>query len=191
MLIVAVFVAGLFVLLLTGADLSRLNGLRLRWPYLAVGAVIAQVAVISVWPRGWHTGHLLVHLATYLAIGVFFWVNRRIPWLWLVALGTGCNFAAILANGGVMPASARAMAMAHLRMGPGFANSAPVAHPRLVFLGDIIPTPPWLPLHNVASVGDILIAAGAVLVVACQTRPRRVATLRSNPQECSKLAEAE
>jgi hypothetical protein len=80
-----------------------------------------------------------------------------------------------------MPASAKAMAVAHLRTGPGFANSAPVAHPRLAFLGDIVPTPPWLPLHNVASIGDILIAAGAVLVVACQTRSRRVAAISSAP----------
>jgi hypothetical protein len=178
-LIVAVFVAGLLIVLLTGGDLRRLNGLRMRWPYLAVGAVAAQVAVISLWPRGWHTGHLLVHVGTYLAIGAFFWVNRRIHWLWVVALGTACNLAAIAANGGVMPASAKAMAVAHLKTGPGFANSAPVTHARLAFLGDIIPTPPWLPLHNVASIGDLLIAGGAVLVVACQTRPRRRAAALS------------
>lgn len=170
MLIVAVFAVGLIALRLTGHDLSRLNQLRMRWPWLAIGAVIAQVALISMWSKGWHAGHLIAHLGTYAALGVFLGANRGIARMWVVAVGIFSNAAAIALNGGVMPASRTAMSIAHLRTGPGFANSAAVAHPRLGFLGDIIPTPSWLPLHNVASIGDLLIAGGALLVVAGQTR---------------------
>jgi hypothetical protein len=51
-----------------------------------------------------------------------------------------------------------------------FANSAPVAHPHLLALGDVIPVPgPW-PLGNVVSVGDILIMAGLLVIVHCACR---------------------
>ena len=58
-----------------------------------------------------------------------------------------------------------------------FANSAVVADARLQFLGDVFATPTWLPLHNVFSIGDMILIVGvAVLVhVACGSRlvPRR------------------
>jgi hypothetical protein len=169
-LIVAVFVVGLIAIRLGGGDLSRLNHLRLRWWPLALGAVVTQVGIISLWPTGWRVGHLVVNLATYAAIGGFLWANRRLPWLWVLALGVASNTVAIVLNGGVMPASSRALSIAGLRTSAGFSNSAVVSHARVRFLGDIIPTPSWLPLHNVASVGDLLIVVGALLVVATQAR---------------------
>jgi hypothetical protein len=167
---VVVFIVGLVIVRLAGGDLKRLNDLSIRCAPLALLAVMAQVAIISFWPSGWRTGHLLVHLATYLALGLFLCLNRRIPWLWVVAVGTVSNAGAIAANGGVMPASPSALAYAARTIAPGFANSTPLAHPRLLVLGDIIPTPSWLPLHNVASVGDLLISAGAILVIAAAAR---------------------
>jgi hypothetical protein len=168
-LLVATFLAGLVLLRLGGRDLSRLNHFRLRWWPVAIAALVTQTAIISVWPTGWRAGHLAANLATYAALGVFLWINRHIPFLWVVALGTAANTAAIAANAGVMPASLRALSISGLSIPRGFANSAAVAHPRLQFLGDIFPTPSWLPLHNVASIGDFLILAGALLVVARQT----------------------
>jgi hypothetical protein len=175
-LLVAAFAVGVILLRVAGCDLRRLNHLRLRWWPLVLAALVTQTAIISVWPTGWRRAHLAVNLSTYAAIGVFTWVNRSIPWLWLVALGTASNTAAIAANGGIMPASRRAVALTHLATPAGFANSAAVAHPRLAFLGDVLPTPPWLPLHNVASVGDFLILTGALLLVARQAgrSPTRV-----------------
>jgi hypothetical protein len=78
-----------------------------------------------------------------------------------------------------MPASAAALRIAGLAPSGGFNNSAPVAHPHLGFLGDVIPVPgPW-PIGNVLSVGDLVIFAGAFLVLhwACGSRlaPRRAA----------------
>jgi hypothetical protein len=89
------------------------------------------------------------------------WLNRDVPGMWLVGLGAACNLTAILANGGVMPASARALEIAGLSTDPDvFTNSAVLADPRLPFLGDVIPTPSWLPFANVVSVGDVLIVLG-------------------------------
>jgi hypothetical protein len=170
MLIVAVFLVGLAAIRLSGRDLSRLNNLQLRcWP-LAIIALITQIAIISLWSTGWRTAHLAINLATYAAIGVFLWANRHTPWLWVVALGVTANTTAITLNQGVMPATPTAMSAAHRTTAAGFANSTTVPHPHLQFLGDIIPTPPWLPFHNVASIGDVLIVTGALLVVAAQSK---------------------
>jgi hypothetical protein len=45
---------------------------------------------------------------------------------------------------------------------PGYRNSTAVADPRLGFLGDVFAIPASWPLSNVFSVGDVLIAVGAV-----------------------------
>ncbi len=95
---------------------------------------------------------------------VFVLSNRRIPGLWLIAVGGGMNFVPIIANAGVMPASPEAIAAAGLLETPGrFSNSAVVADPKLAFLGDIFAIPPPFPLHNVFSLGDLVIALGVAV----------------------------
>ncbi|MEP6477579.1 MAG: DUF5317 family protein, partial [Actinomycetota bacterium] len=81
--------------------------------------------------------------------------------LWLVGVGAILNLLAIVANAGVMPATAGALATAGVPSGGGvIANSASVADPRLRFLGDVFAIPSSVPLANVFSVGDVLIALG-------------------------------
>ena len=47
---------------------------------------------------------------------------------------------------------------------PGdFINSTAVPDAHLQFLGDVFATPSWLPVHNVFSIGDLLIVLGALL----------------------------
>jgi hypothetical protein len=71
-----------------------------------------------------------------------------------------------------MPASATARRLAGLTVGSGFQNSAHLAHPHLLWLGDIIPVPgPW-PLGNVVSIGDCIIFVGALVLLhrVCESR---------------------
>jgi hypothetical protein len=44
-------------------------------------------------------------------------------------------------------------------------NSAVASRPHLPWLIDRWPVPTWIPMGNVYSVGDVLIAAGAVVLV--------------------------
>ena len=117
-------------------------------------------------------------LASY-ALGIGFLVaNRRIPWLWLVGGGGLANLVAIGANDGVMPASPVALRAAGRALPAGrFLNSAPLAHPRLSFLGDIFSTPRTWPLANVFSAGDVLLVVGAFLLLhtVCGSRLARLA----------------
>ena len=159
--------------------LTALADLTLRRPGLALAAIAVQILIVSVVPGdiGWWAEPL--HVASYLLLGAFAWANRRLAGVPIIALGGLSNFVAITANGGVMPADPDAMASIGRTVREGeFINSTAVDHPKLAFLGDIIATPASWPVHNVYSVGDLLILSGAfvLLHVACGSRlvPRRL-----------------
>jgi Family of unknown function (DUF5317) len=145
-----------------------------------------QIVIISLLPAGSHGLHRAVHIGSYVLLGAFAWSNRRVVGVPIVALGGLLNFVAIAANGGVMPASRKALAsLPQLAGKGGFANSQVLAHPKLQFLGDVFASPSSWPLHNVFSVGDIVLFAGVsvLLHAACASRlvPRRFAAARVAP----------
>lgn len=151
---------------LLGGDLRLLATVRLRLTWLVFAALATQVLVISFMPRGSRTFEAVVHVLTYVAAAVVVVVNRRVPGLLLIGAGTLSNGTVITLNGGTLPASPAAQAAAHLhKLGRGLDNSAPLAHPRLGWLGDNFVSPSWLPFHNVVSIGDLLILAGAATLM--------------------------
>ena len=104
---------------------------------------------------------------------VFLVMNRRLPGMPFLAFGSAANLAAIVANGGVMPASAWATRVSGLTSpGDEFANSKMVEHPHLLFLGDVFAIPESWPFSNVFSIGDVaLVIGGAILIhTTCETR---------------------
>jgi Family of unknown function (DUF5317) len=145
---------------LTGGRLRRLATLPIRGAWLAWGSVLVQTALVSApssTPR--LLGHV-VHIASYLMAGAFGIANRRLPGVALICLGGALNFAAIVANGGIMPASATAVRISGLAARKRFDNSGLVPHARLAWLGDIFAIPAKWPLANVFSVGDLLVVLG-------------------------------
>ena len=150
---------------LAGGSLSALADVRLRGSWILVLALGVQVVIISILPGGSETLHRVLHLSTYAGAAVFLFANRRIRGLGVVAAGGAANAVAIAANGGVMPASASAMSAAGLHASSAFVNSGAVVHARLSFLGDILAVPSWMPLHNVYSIGDVIIVAGAAIAL--------------------------
>ena len=168
MVIGLVFLLCLVTVPLAGGRLGALAELQFRARWILVASILAQIAIISVVPQGSATLHDAVHIGTYVAVAAFVVANRRIPWVWLVALGGALNFAAILANGGVMPATPRALKAAGMAFDPAeFTNSNAVAHPHLQFLGDVFSLPSSWPVSNVFSVGDVLIVLGALFAMHC------------------------
>jgi Family of unknown function (DUF5317) len=168
-LIGLVFLLCLASVPLAGGRLGVLADLRFRASWLLVVAIAVQVLIVSIIPGdGSPAVHNAVHIATYLLVGAFVVANRRVPWVWLIALGGALNFAAITANGGVMPADPDAVVAAGLVVEPGeFVNSGAVADPHLAFLGDVFWVPSSWPVSNVFSVGDVLILLGALLALHC------------------------
>lgn len=174
MILAAVYLLVLASVPVLGGRLGALAELRLARGWLALGAIALQVVVISLLPGGSHGVHAALHVVSYGLLGWFAWANRRLVGVSVIALGGCLNLVAIAANGGVMPLDPDAAAA--LPHGSGFANSAAVAHPRLALLGDILPTPASWPVHNVYSVGDVLIVVGVVVLVhvACGSRLGRL-----------------
>ena len=176
---------------ITTGNLDGLARLHLRrLDVLLVGFVI-QTLVVSfpgLVPGG---PSRIVHVASYGALAAFLWCNRHVAGMGLVALGGAANLAAILANGGVMPASAAALRRAGMPLTSDFANSAHVAHARLGFLGDVFAIPRSLPLANVFSIGDVILAIGFAVVVARAGRSEgRAATLGGGQPAGAGTAEA-
>ena len=165
LMLVPLIVAAACVPLL-GGDLRRVSNLRFRHLWLLLAALATQVWLIA--RPGPQTVFLTtLELGAYpLALG-FLYVNRRIPGARLIALGAGSNLLAIAANGGVMPQARSAAIIAGMPLDYHgiYANSAPIPHAHLLWLGDVIPIPAAVPFATVFSVGDFLIMAGAVVAL--------------------------
>jgi Family of unknown function (DUF5317) len=176
MILIVMAVVAVLSVPLTGGRLRALADIELRWLWAAPLALALQVLIITVFPDGHQSLHEAVHVATYALAGVFLWANRRLPGAALLGVGTVANAIPIVLNRGIMPQWATAHRLAGLPAGTGFQNSTPLAHPHLLWLGDVIPFPaPW-GLHNVLSIGDIAIFAGMAVLLhrTCGSRlPRR------------------
>jgi hypothetical protein len=164
--------------LVAGGDLRRIGTIRFRWAPVVALALAVQVLIEGVVNMP-HGVNVAVHIASYVIVSVFLVANWRVPGMKLIALGAILNFVVISTNGGVMPANRHAVHVAGRdhKYAPAFENSQPIAHPRLSFLGDVFPIPKsWpLPVHNVFSVGDILIVVGAGVGLheVCESRLTR------------------
>ena len=170
MLLVYSVVIGIAVGLVTRGRLGALASVHIRlWP-VALGGLAFQVLIFSS-PLAASVGRLgptLYVLSTGLVLMSLI-VNLRQPGFWLIFSGALCNFAAIVANGGYMPASPEAVAalrgVAALPI-TDYTNSAiATGTTALGFLGDIFVLPRPIPLSNVFSIGDVLIGIGGAWFV--------------------------
>ena len=172
MLIGAALVLCILTVPLAGGRLGALADIEFRRAWLAVAALAFQVVVVSILPGDAYGFSAEIHLVSYGLLGAFVWANRHVHGLLMVGLGGALNFAAIATNGGVMPADPDAIAATGLVEEAGFSNSAPTHDAPLGFLGDAFAVPAWFPIHNVFSVGDVLIVLGAFLVLHRATGSR-------------------
>jgi hypothetical protein len=149
---------------LAGGNLRRLSDLKFRYPGVLFAGLLAQVVIISILPDGNEGVREAVHIASYLLVFAFLALNWRVAGLPIIAVGALLNFAAITANGGVMPADPDAAARAGITDEAGsFENSRPVDDPKLMIFGDRFAIPKSWPFSNVFSIGDVLIVLGAAV----------------------------
>jgi hypothetical protein len=164
---------GIVIGILAGGGLEGLAALRLRWIPLMLLGLLVQVAIFTD-----AVGRLVgeagpaIYVASTAAVLVAVLRNVAIPGVAVIAAGAGCNLAAIVANGGWMPADPAALA-AIGGLDDGYTNSIVVADPALRPLTDVFALPAWLPLSNVFSVGDVLIGIGIAATVALAMRAPR------------------
>ena len=173
MFILYALIAGIVVGFATGGRLSALASIQFRWAPLILLGFLAQVVLFTdaVAARVGDLGPA-IYVITTAMVGAAVLRNVRLPGMPLIVLGAVSNLATILANGGYMPASPDALASLGRTAPTIYSNSAVVPTPNLPWLIDRFALPSWLPMTNVFSVGDVLVAVGVfVLVVATVRTP--------------------
>jgi len=166
MILAVAFALCLLTVPLLGGRLSRLALLPIRHRWSIAAALVTQVLIISIIPADLPAALASsLHLASYALTLVFVAANWRIPGMAILVLGGLCNLVAIGANGGVMPASQRALEVAG-REAPvdGFINSRSQEDAHLLILGDIFALPDGVPFANVFSIGDVLLVVGGAVI---------------------------
>jgi len=159
---------------LCGGSLSNLGATPVRSKWLAFVAVGLQLAAFPTAILPWSTPTSVAKglwLASYVLLVAMLVRNSARAGVTIIAAGIACNLVAILANDGLMPVrqSAEAGAGRSYRLHD---NSILLAHPKVALLIDRWAVPRWIPLGNVFSIGDVLIALGTfVVVVMAMQRP--------------------
>jgi hypothetical protein len=175
MFILYAVVVGLLVGFLSGGRVAGLAAVRVRWAPLIVAGLVAQVILFSeaVAPRVGDLGPALYVGSTLLVLAAVV-RNHEIPGLMAVIVGAACNVAAVVANGGYMPAAQAALEAAGRTVPAAYSNSSAATDVALWPLTDVFALPSGLPLANVFSVGDVLIGLGIGVAILVAMR-RRVA----------------
>jgi hypothetical protein len=160
--------AGLVVGRVLGGRVRNLEHVHFVWWQLALAGLLVQLVLFAdpVQERVGAEGPVIYVLST-LAVLVALLRNLRQPGLAVIAVGALLNLIPILANGGYMPSSPEVWQ--ELTGSP----TLPVEHYSNVvligpstafpFLGDIFAFPRPLPLATAFSLGDAVIAVGAVI----------------------------
>lgn len=174
MFILYALIAGLAIGTAVGGRWLALGSIPFRWAPLIFVGFLAQVVLFSdfVAERVGAAGPPLYVIST-LAVGIAVVRNARLPGIPLIILGAASNMAAILANGGFMPAAPGALASLGKVAPIVYSNSTVVAQPALELLTDRFALPAALPFANVFSVGDVLLGIGVMVLIAATMRRGR------------------
>ena len=162
---------GLLLGFLAGGRPSGLAALRIEFGWVMIAGLLVQVVLFSSAAAD-RVGDLgpPIYVASTAAVALAILANLRITGMAVVGLGAISNLAAIVANGGYMPADPGALAALGMAEPKTYSNSSVVADPALWPLTDIFALPAWLPWSNVFSIGDVIIVVGVVIVIVAAMR---------------------
>ena len=187
MVLLIAIIASVLIGFFSGGSLSGVRRIgRVRYLPLLVAALLVQIAIFSpiLGTRPLiHDIGPYIHIATILATLFVMTRNFHIPGVSVIAVGAVLNALVIIANGGYMPSPEEALRDSgqykHVYVTPEqkanddytLTNSV-IANDdtNLLFLGDVIPLPESMPLANVISIGDIIIALGAAIAIVSVMR---------------------
>ena len=165
---------------LRGGRIKHLLDKAPGYPFLVALAFLLQAGLsFAPLPRSLLELYApLVHIFSYLLLFLFFFLNRSLPGVFLMTLGTFLNFLVIAANGGVMPVTPAGLspeALEALAVGRNFLHGPATPDTRLYFLADIIPVIG----RGKISAGDIFLAAGVFHYLQQAMLRKRVKGTRS------------
>ncbi len=185
MLLLYSIAAGLLIGRALGGRVRNIEHIRFVWWQLALAGLAVQLLLFAdpIQERVGAEGPVIYVVST-LAVLVALLRNLRLPGLAVIATGAVLNLIPILTNGGYMPSSPDVW-----RELTGVA-AVPVAYYSNVtligpdtwfpFLGDVFVFPRPLPMATAFSLGDAVIAVGAVLfLVSAMRAPASLQPARS------------
>lgn len=149
---------------------------KLKWLWLVPLAFLPQYFAFQLpatrmsFPDRWIPFALIGSL---LLLGLFVALNLRHPGFWLLGTGLLLNLTVISLNGGWMPISPETITRLAPYAPPGAWEIGkqltvtkdmvlPQPETRLWFLSDLFITPSWFPTQVAFSIGDVVIALGAI-----------------------------
>jgi hypothetical protein len=167
MVLLVVTAAAVVLGLALGGRLSAIAEVKIRAIWLFYLAIVIQIVAfpsgVLPWSIGDGTARVL-WLLSYGCLGAAAVANRRLRGAPVAALGMVLNLVAIVANSGHMPALPQALRAAGMQSRL-HNNSIAMTEPNLAWLVDRWAVPNWIPLGNVYSVGDVVLAIGAFVLV--------------------------
>lgn len=159
---------------------------QVRWEWLVYLTVIPQIAVFQIPAIGkWIPEDLapFIQIITMSGLLIFTIANLNVIGFSIVSAGLLANLTVISLNGGWMPVSPETL----MRLRPDIPAATWVVGSRLAlskdrilnsaqttfgWLSDCLTLPQWVPYKFVFSIGDILIAIGAFLVLWSLSRDK-------------------
>ena len=160
---------GLAIGLLTGGSLARMRQYPLRGLLLPILALLLKTGASLLFQP--QQGASIVCIAQYALIFLFLAFNIRRPvWPAFVFFGSLGNFLVILLNGGCMPVSAeligaQAERLEQLAQNRIYAYCLANEQTRLPYLGDILRLGPVGMPFGFASVGDLVLCVGVLILM--------------------------
>jgi hypothetical protein len=176
-LILEIVLLAFAVALIRKGSIRALIDLKVSCLWLALAAPVVIFALTIARHHGYEPTVLKIsgplHVVTTITWIAFFWINRRIGGMLLMALGSFINLWPIAFNGGMMPISVPSLKAAHIsqRHEDATLNRPMARHclmsdkTRLKWLADWIPIPrpPFYIAPTVVSPGDLFCTAGMAL----------------------------
>lgn len=176
--VLLLLVLSVIVALLRGGRIHTLLTLQIRHLWLFFVPLLLQLIAFSPLGdqlvQGIPLARLLYIPSLFIAATALAF-NRQLPGTLWIAIGLVSNALVIALNGGFMPVSAEARALAGMPpLLEREMNVIPMTNGTVLpWLADIIPLPSFLPFANVISVGDVLVAIGGMIFIQRTLVPPR------------------
>ncbi|HHV59670.1 MAG TPA: DUF5317 domain-containing protein [Clostridiaceae bacterium] len=177
MLYILAIAAAITAGVIAGGKVSNLADIRINKAWLIIVAFSMQALVQilgmrEIVPVSQYS--IVISGVVYCLLFACFWFNRNYIGIWFIAAGSFMNALVMMANGGKMPVEESILEsqgapleiIEKVRLGMDGKHSIIDGSTKLVFLSDIIETPPFLDwMMQIVSIGDLVVVLGLFILV--------------------------
>jgi len=184
MFVLYAVVLGILIGYISGGRIKYLSRRPFKYLLLVITGFLIQIIIFSDIPifkllQNYPKVIITLHILSYVLILAFIVINFKLPGIAFIGIGVLLNAIVIILNKGHMPASIKSFENSLvgkyadlISRGETINNSKAIADDTILpWLGDIFAIPSHIPLSNVFSIGDIIIAIGVCIYFALNMKP--------------------